>query len=245
MQTVDILHAGPADFAKSYVVAYKIDTDSPSPVTNTPGTNKSRYFTQFIRLSDMATELLHPPSLYTTMVLSIQQFHDSLHLPGPNTLISKVALSLMYLALLTVLPNAFGWTLALVCIVSPSLRMFLFESWAIDGNLQFNSFCWQLQFVVNLLVGSVYGGLSFVLWPFSSLLGLYVKTVWVCLGIALPIYGTVHFLFVAYDTGVYGPLLRNGMFPAVVYWVHTASYDQGARSQTFPYQERVSSTLKR
>lgn len=177
----------------------------------------------------MAIEKQQPQGLFMTTVQPLQQFHESLRLPGPKTLLSKLALTLAYLALLTILPNAFGWTLALLCVLAPSLRMFLFEPWAIDGNLQFNSFCWQLQFVVNLLVGSVYGGLSFILWPISGILRLHITTVWVCLASALPIYATVTLLSKAYHVFRFPP--QFVVFPVVVLLVHRVSYDQGARSQ--------------
>lgn len=170
-----------------------------------------------------------------TVLQTLHQFHESLRLPGPKRMLSKLALSITYLALLTVLPNAFGWTLALLCIISPGFRTFLFEPWAIDGNLQFNNFCWQFQFVVNLLVGSIYGVLSFLLWPISSLLGLHITTVWMCLVCVVPIYAVVAMMSTMHT--LLGITLQTEITfivaPLVVYLVHRVSYDQGARSQAF------------
>lgn len=175
------------------------------------------------------------PSLYVRIVQPLRQFHESLRLPVAIPLLSKFFMPLTYLAICSVFPNAFGWTLALLCVISPSSQALLLEAWKHkDGVLLFNTCCWEFQAIFDLLFGAIYGGISLILWPLSRIFRLRIDTLWTVLAFAVPIYCLAVLccmIYDAFDNILATSVFRVGIVALLVILVAVFAYRLAAKNQ--------------
>lgn len=139
-------------------------------------------------------------SLYLNILQPLQQFHESIRLPVSIPLLSNLMTLLAYLAICSIFPNAFGWTLVILCFMSPSFQTLLFEAWKHkDGVALFNSCCWDVQSFFGVLFGTVYGGTAFILWPLCRLFRVHVNTALLCLICIIPVFVGAIYVWVIFD----------------------------------------------
>lgn len=97
---------------------------------------------------------------------------ESCDSPGiPSDSVFSMGLLMMvpvYLFLLSIVPNAFGMGIILLCFISSTFRKVLLEPWSQEnGAFLFNACCWKIQCIAELLIGPVFGGISFMFWQLS------------------------------------------------------------------------------
>lgn len=97
---------------------------------------------------------------------------------GKYNTFSKLLMAIGYLFLLAIIPNVFGWALIVLSISSSAFQELLFEPWLQrDGALLFNTCCWKVQSVFDLLTEPVYSGIFLALQQLGLRIGVSVGTI--------------------------------------------------------------------
>lgn len=107
----------------------------------------------------------------------LTESRDSFDIPGNKVLSTGLLMVPVYLFFLSTIPNAFGLGIILLCCISSTFRKLLLEPWNQEnGASLFNACCWEIQCIVELLIGSVFGGICFIFWQVSRWTRLQIIT---------------------------------------------------------------------